>query len=524
MEDIMISVDTRREVCRLLLLFSQYSDRLIERLTQCSHQTIGRIRAKLIVFKVGWCDVEKLTDLELKLLLHPHVKHRSSKMIEPEYKAIAKDLKKSRKKRKALARHYSEYRDKYAEKYGDRAYKKTIFYELVNAYLENHHAIMKQNYLPGELACVDYAGSRLSITINGKLYRYFVFVACLGFSKKLFAYVTKDMTATSWTLALEKMIEYFGGVPMVIQFDNAKAMVITPGELAVLNNNMAAFAIHHGCICDTSRVSTPSDNGIAESAVKYITNEVIVVANSDIDLFSVEETNCYIREECDRLNQFPLQKENTTREQKFVEFEKVKLLPQVQNPFMPFLVHKHMKVPSTYLIPYQGHEYSVPYILVAKEITVRITEHLFLAFYNGKKVAEHKLVDEQAGFTRLEEHMPPNHVAQERKSKDTYIAWAEEVSLDVVALIEAQYQLTRNHQSRAVGKRCHQLQMLCKRHGNENFSLAARYALDHGDIYPTDIDLILRAKAYQFVREPAVEANTHENIRGAAYYKEADDE
>lgn len=37
-----------REVARTILMFSDYSDRYIEKVTLCTHQTTGRIRKKLL--------------------------------------------------------------------------------------------------------------------------------------------------------------------------------------------------------------------------------------------------------------------------------------------------------------------------------------------------------------------------------------------------------------------------------------------------------------------------------------------
>lgn len=120
-------------------------------------------------------------------------------------------------------------------------------------------------------------------------------MTCLGFSKKLFAFATHDMTSNRWLQGLANALQYYGGVPEVVTFDNAKAMVFKAGRLANLNDNAAAFAKHYQCICDISHVGTPTDNGNAESAVKFITQRILVPMKRDLTFFSQKEVNQYLR-------------------------------------------------------------------------------------------------------------------------------------------------------------------------------------------------------------------------------------
>jgi hypothetical protein len=112
--------------------------------------------------------------------------------------------------------------------------------------------------------------------------------------------------------------------------------------------------------------------------------------------------------------------------------------------------------------------------------------------------------------------MKPSHIAEERKSKDTFIRWAHEISDDVEAIIEKQYALTSNVKSRAVGKRCLTLQKLCDKCGEDIFSKACHYALERDWCEPKDIELIIRAKAWEEKNKPV--AIAHQNIRGREYY------
>lgn len=508
----MIALFMAREVARIALMFSGYSDRYIEKITLCTHQTIGRIRGKLLELNVEWQDIQHLTDSEFQALLYPKVKQRVSQKIFPDFDEIYRELNKKGKRRKSLRVLHDEHR----LKYGKLSYKRSRFNELVREHLAARHVCMKQLYQPGEVLFIDYAGTRLKYSVRGKEVYLNVFVGCLGYSKKLFAFATPDMTSKSWILSLTKALEHYGGVPEVVQFDNAKAMVTKAARIALLNDNARVFAQHYGCICDTSRVATPTDNPNAEAAVKFITQRILVVMNSDLSFFSLHEVNTHLLAEVEQLNSQPFQKRPESRNQLFeTEMTKLKVLPSLA--LTPFVMQKTMKVPSTYLIPYQGYEYSVPYTLVGKEITVRITDYELLAYFNGGLVINHKLSNLSSGFIRLEEHMKPAHLAEERKSKGTFMAWAKEIGEDVEKVVEKQYAQTSNTKSRAVGKHCMDLQKLCDTCGAEVFSSACHYALSRNWYEPNEIELVIRARAWELpLEQTTIE---HANIRGKSYFE-----
>lgn len=511
----MIAQFILREIIRLLLLFKEYSDRHIGRLTQKPHQTIRNVRLKLSGIDLTWPEINQLSDKELKSLIYPRLLKRRTTKIAPDSEELIRQQQYKGKRRKVVATIYRDYKLKYGK---ENTYEKSHFYALIRASLKAHNIVMKQIYLPGEVMFIDFAGTRVKYTVHGKEMYLNIFVACLGFSKMTFAFATPDMTTNSWLLGIEKSLEYFGGVPEVIQFDNAKAMVTKASRLALLNDNARVFAQHYGCICDTSRVATPTDNANAENAVKNITQFMLVSMNQELQFFSIDEVNSHIQTQTELFNRAPLQKRPESRYELFISGEAKHLTPLPLQPHKPFMLQKTITVPSTYLIHYQGHEYSVPYTLVGKEVMYRITDRKMVVYCNNQVVAEHELSQEKIGFTRLPEHMKPSHLAEEMKSKSTYITWAHNISQDVEDFVEQQYKLTSNAKSRAVGKRCQTLQRLCDSCGEEIFSQACHYAIEHHYIDPSDIELILRAKAWETEAESTSNISTHKNIRGSKYY------
>ena len=509
----MIKVKLLRENLRLLLNFSDYSDRKIARCNHCSHQNIGRLRKRVSALDFDYAHVEKVNDTELFRLIFPKKFLQQLDRITPDFDTHILESKKKAKYRKSCTVLYLEYKSKY----GQRAYGKTRYFELVREHFKLRSAVMKQQYLPGEVLFIDYAGMTVHYTSHRESKKLFIFVACLGYSKKLFAFATKDMTSVSWCHALSQAMNYYQGVPEVVQFDNAKAMVTKAGRLANLNDNAANFARHFGCICDTSPVATPTDNGNAEAAVKFITQRVLAPMKSDMAFFSIDEINAYLLQEVEKLNGTPFQKFLFSRNDLFQGEEKEALNALPLSEYRVINHQRTITVPSNYMILHDHHYYSVPYPLRHQKVLVQTTDNELIVFHQNHEVARHRLNDMPMKSTQLVEHMKPNHVAESRKNKEVYLSWAREISQDVERFIEQQYALTRNTHSRAIGKRCAALQKLCDGCGKETFSSACHYALNHHIETPTDLALVIRAKAFNEVAEP----NTvgHSNIRGKEYFE-----
>jgi transposase len=510
----MIDIHTLRENLRLLLNFSHYSNREIARHNKCSHQNVGRFRKILSTLDIDYDGVDILSDAELIQYIYPKKFLQCYDKVLPDFESHHREGLKKSKYRKSTTIQYLEYK----AKHGDKAYGKTRYFELVRTNDKYRRIAMKQQYLPGEVLFIDYAGMKVHYTQGRKINESSIFVACIGYSKKLFAFATQDMTSKSWVYALSKAMTYYQGSPEVVQFDNAKAMVTKSGRLANLNDNAIAFARHYGCICDTSRVATPTDNGNAEAAVKFITQRVLVPMKSDMTFFSLAEVNAYLIQEIEKLNNLLFQKFAFSRNDLFYGEERAALSALPQLPYHAIHNQRVVSVPVDYMLLHEGHYYSVPHSLCHKKVLIQVTDHELIVRYQNKEVARHLVSDGQKQETRLAEHMKPSHLAELRKNKDVFLSWAQGISHDVERFIEKQYLLTKNPHSRAIGKRCSALQKLCDTCGEDVFSSACHYALSHNITTPTDLALVIRAKAFDTASEP--NAVGHSNIRGKEYFEE----
>ena len=488
----MLKPHNLRYLLWLLYHCKDQSNRMIALAANCSHPTVAKLRQILRRVNLSWDEVTEKKDSELKALLYHKGKSHHNDKVDPDYQAISQQFNLPKKHRKTLAMLFKEYQ----LRFGSHAYGKTIFYEKVRTYLKSQHVVMKQHYLPAEIMCIDYAGTKLKYNENGQTRNLNVFVACLGYSKKIFAFATPNMKSESWVHALVKAFDYFGGVPDTIQFDNAKAMVKQSGRLALFHQNVQLLSLYYHFFCDTSRVGTPTDNAVAENAVKIV-NAILVQMRADLIFFSISEVNDYLRKAVeDTINTRPFQKLHTTRNELFIiEQPKLKPLPSV--PYEPVMAHKELKVPSTYLIPYKGHEYSVPHAFAHKQVTLRVTIDELIVFHDGKEIARHTLNEQQGSFTRLPEHMKPEHLAEQRKSLPSFLAWAKGVGEDAEKIVRKQYAPFQSEHARRAGKQCLVLQALCKNVGHDSFNKACHFGLSRKLYSPDSIEEIINTKAYE---------------------------
>tara|TARA_Y100000034_G_scaffold136659_1_gene214720 strand:+ start:2374 stop:3912 length:1539 start_codon:yes stop_codon:yes gene_type:complete len=501
-----------REVLRLLHSEPMFKYRQIERMTNVSHQSVANIKKRFEGSSLKLKDVEKMNDDELTAALYPKETSRKSSKVLPDLKAILVECLKKHKTRKTIMLMYLEYK----AKFGKQGYEKSQFYQLVSDYAKANNVVMRQVYLPGEIMFIDYAGLTVSYKMGKEEVTLYVFVACLGYSRRMFTFATLDMTSVSWCEGIVAAMNYFGGVPEVIQFDNAKAVVTTPGQLAKFNKNVFELANHHNCVCDTSRVSTPTDNGHAETSVKYTSQHIIVPMKRDLNFFSKDEVNAFLAVEVEKLNTKKMQKLNVSRNELFYSDEKQRLRPLPSVPYEPTVYRTEIFTPSNYLVRYKGNEYSVPFDLVHKRIEIKVKGNMLYILHQNQVRTVHQILDGKNNIVRLDEHLKPSHRAELAKSKENYLEWASEIGEATSLVVELQYKNLTNPKSRVGGKYCSRLQKLCKKYGEDVFEQACSYAYTHNMSSASDIELILKAKP--FVIEKAAASVSHGNVRGADYF------
>lgn len=129
---------------------------------------------------------------------------------------------------------------------------------------------------PGRQLQIDF-GERLA-PIGGVRVKVFVFVATLGYSRRLHVRAFRHEQQASWFAGLESAFMAFGGVPEHVLMDNPRALVVRH-DLATrtvqFNDKLLAFAKHWGFVpraCAPYRART---KGKTENGVGYVKKNAI---------------------------------------------------------------------------------------------------------------------------------------------------------------------------------------------------------------------------------------------------------
>ena len=129
---------------------------------------------------------------------------------------------------------------------------------------------------PGQQLQIDF-GERL-IEIAGARVKAFVFVATLGYSRRLHVRAFRSEKQEHWFAGLESAFRTFGGVPETVLMDNPRALVVrhdAARRTVEFNDKLLAFAKHWKF---TPRACAPyraRTKGKTESGVGYVKKNAI---------------------------------------------------------------------------------------------------------------------------------------------------------------------------------------------------------------------------------------------------------
>ncbi|MCC2665268.1 MAG: transposase [Rhodospirillales bacterium] len=240
---------------------------------------------------------------------------------------------------------------------------------------------------PGEQLQIDFGERR--VEIGGASVRVFLFVATLGYSRRLFVRAFGHEKQDSWFEGMEGAFRVFGGVPEEVLLDNARALVLHHDPVSrevVLHPRLHAFAKHWGFrvrACAPYRART---KGKDERGVGYVKRNAIA-GRSFATWPSLEaHLEAWTRDIADvRLH-------GTTGEAPIVRFrrDEAAVLKQIGG-VPPFLSARDLlrRVGSDCTVEVDGNAYSVPWRLIGERVRVTVGSGAVRILYAGREVAVH---------------------------------------------------------------------------------------------------------------------------------------
>jgi len=512
---------TMVQIRRILQMLSAGSSKLgISKAMLIHRKTVDNYISKL---ETAGKPVEELLRLDDKSLMDIFYKAANPVPVDTRYGTlknilpeIAPDIKKRGVTRKLL---WTEYKEANPDGYGY-----TQFCEHFSKYQTSNKAVMYFSHQPGEYLQVDLAGKQLSYVDKktGEIIRCPVLVCTLPFSKYTYAEALASGSQENIFSALNRCLEYLGGVPKNILSDNMKQYVKKNMRYEFTFQELASqWSVHYNTNLDATRPAKPKDKPTVENHV-YITYLRIYSKLRNQKAYSLQELNYNIRKLLAEHNKTPFQKLPNSRIVCFTQQEKDTLKPL---PAEPFLVkHKtESKVHMNYhvVLGEDKHQYSVPYQYIGQRACIVYDQNNVEVFIGLERIAIHQRGYRKNGYTTHAEHMPESHLRYNETrgwDEDFFLKSASKIGPNAKEVFR--YVLASKDFVEQSYKACVGLKRLAETYKNERFEAACQRALSGTKINYGVIKSILEKNLdKQEIREPSLfRVPDHQNIRGASAY------
>jgi len=227
-----------------------------------------------------------------------------------------------------------------------------------------------------------------TVIIAGERERVYLFVATLGYSRRVHVRVFRHERQASWFAGMESAFAAFGGVAAEVLLDNARALVVHHDPVTrevQFNERLLAFAKHWQFVpraCAPYRART---KGKDERGVGYVKHNAL--AGREFASFAALEAHleCWVREIAD------VRVHGTTGEAPIARFagEAATLKSIAGKP--PFMTSRLLqrRVQADCCVEVERNAYSVPWRLIGEPVHVELSGGWVKVFHAGRQVAEH---------------------------------------------------------------------------------------------------------------------------------------
>jgi transposase len=307
---------------------------------------------------------------------------------------------------------WEEYRQKEPE-----GYSYAQFCELLSRYMASQKLSFHNIHLPGDVLQVDFAGDSLWLTnpTTGQKTACAVLVCTLPHSSYTYVEALNNSKQEQFYNALNKCLDYIGGVPQRLLSDNMKQYVVRADRYEPTFNECAEqWAVHYNIELSATRVKKPKDKANVERHVNIVYQQIYGRLRNEV-FHTLKELNNRILELLDELNHKKMQHKGVSRYELFMANEQPRLNVLPATPFL-FKYRKEVTINSTYhiLIKEDNHFYSVPYQYFGKKVSVVYDNYTVEIYHGYTRIAIHQRTFASHGYSTLPEHLPEKHKAYQK--------------------------------------------------------------------------------------------------------------
>jgi transposase len=281
-------------------------------------------------------------------------------------------------------------RQELAAEHGVRASLRTVERAVSHLRQELHAqavATVRFETPPGQQLQIDFG--ELRVLVGGELCKVYLFVATLGYSRRIYVQAFRHERQSAWFDGMEGAFRHFGGVAEEVLLDNARALVLQHDAATrevVFNERLHAFSRYwrfRPRACAPYRART---KGKDERGVGYVKRNAI--AGRRFESWPALEAHLlrWMREIAD------LRVHGTTGEaplERFTRDEARALRPRHDRP--PFRQVRELtrRVQSDGCVDVDTNHYSVPWRLIGMTVTVLVADGHVRIVCAGTEVACH---------------------------------------------------------------------------------------------------------------------------------------
>jgi transposase len=241
-------------------------------------------------------------------------------------------------------------------------------------------------YEPAQAMQVDW-GECGHVQLGGTTRRLSVFVAVLCYSRMIYIEFTLSQRKAEFYRGIVHALEFFGGSPRAIIFDNLKAAVINgSGRDACLHPEFLALC---GCYClqpIACERRDPESKGIVEGGVRYVKHNALAGRSDELVCF--EDYLAFAPVWRDQVAN--VRTHATTRERPVDRFagERSLLRPLPAIPFDADEVVSAVVSPHA-RIEFDANRYSMPPRFARQTVMIRANRDELRVLHQGEVVAQH---------------------------------------------------------------------------------------------------------------------------------------
>lgn len=498
----------------------------VGRLINKNRDTVRRMRCRVKDADLTAEKLADLTDAQLRKILFP-ARTRISRCLQPNWDLAAQHILKTGD---SMLDYYEDhYLKQPILEAGQRHMSYPNFTRRLSGILKLRAPEYRHHYRPGEVMQIDFAGFQPIYTNSRhERVRCTLLLAHFPFSQYCMGWVIPSQSRADSIYGLIRILEVLGGTPKRIILDNFKAAIDVARSKrreAKINPEFLAFLDHYQISPDPARGGEARDKGSAEGIVKLSQRYYGKVLRT-MQPRSIAELNDLLQAALDHLNQKVMRRWKMSRTDRFKIREASHLRGLPGTPYDYGTWKPGIKVQRHYHVNVDGRDYSVPFRLIGEAVSIKTTSATVEIYHDSSLVAVHtrRIVTPQDDAPVTDPaHMPENHRAMWRQNPDALIERATSYSANLGRFISLHLEINGN--PRATYNMLKRLLEIGPVHGKSTIDAACIEAIRRNQVNADTLRQILdRGPRKPQRSEPVPSQPPTDNIRGAGYYAEDDDD